>query len=501
MIEDIFEKYQNNEIDIYNTIVHLDKKNDSNDKKNEGVIYTPPYIAQYIIKNLGYKPSKTIVEPSVGHGIFLFSLIEYVKKEFDLKGSDLKEWFETKVYTVDINKKSVEDLKALLRLYFEKELIFNINLDNIKVDDGLFHKYPAHFDFAFGNPPYVRTKNLNESYLKKLKENFNSCEAGNIDLFYAFVEKMNDLADVSSFIVPNSYLFNASCKKLREVLLENIYSVIDFKEELIFDNARTYTSIYKTDKLKKAKTVKYKESLNEDFIEIKKSKMDNKQWLFDKSSEKRTGTPILDLFPCYGSIATLKDKLYLIEEPIIEEINGVPCYRQFYEGVLYYIEQSICIDFIKMTKIDKKYKILYPYNNLTIIPEDEMKKDYPNAYKYLEAIRPILDQRDKGKVEKYDAWYAYGRKQGMQPKQEQHYLIMPLMATEKYVCHHIETKENFLSTSGFALGFNDMDELKRVKSILESGVFFDYIKLKGRPWAGKNPYYSFTKTHLKDFLI
>lgn len=493
--------YKNGKIDIYDAIIKMDLINNSNDKKNEGVIYTPPYISKYIIENIGYTPDKTILEPSVGHGIFIFSLIEYVKSNFGLTGEALKRWFEEKVYAVDINAQNIKDLHSLLSIYFEKEGLSNVSFSKLIVEDGLFYDYGMEFDFSFGNPPYVRTKNLNEDYLQKLKYEFKSCETGNIDLFYAFVEKMSDLSNVSSFIIPNSYLFNSSCRNLREVLRDSIHTVIDFKDELIFDNARTYTSIYKTNKKMKPKEVFYKESLESEFKVVSKKEIDNKQWVFDASLINKTGTSIIDLYPCYGSIATLKDKLYLIEDPVIDLIDGVECYRQFHEGVLYHVETDLCIDFIKITKFEKQYKIIYPYENQTIIPEEIIVEKYPNAYNYFKVIRPILDNRDKGKVSNYDAWYAYGRRQGIQEKLESHYLFMPLMATEEYKCNELTINNHFLSTSGFVLGFNSKDELLKVKNILESGVFFDYLKSKGRPWAGKNPYYSFTKTQLKDFLI
>ena len=80
----IIEDYKNNKITLEKTILKLDLANKTNNKKNEGVIYTPRYIADYIVSGLDYDIDKTILEPSVGHGIFIFSLIEFVKKKFKL---------------------------------------------------------------------------------------------------------------------------------------------------------------------------------------------------------------------------------------------------------------------------------------------------------------------------------------------------------------------------------------------------------------------------------
>ena len=125
------------------------------------------------------------------------------------------------------------------------------------------------------------------------------------------MELMNTIANVSSFIVPNSYIYNASAKLLREEVKDNLNSVIDFKSKLIFENARTYTSIYKTDKLNKSKSISYKEELKHKDISIKKENLDNKHWVFSKDIVDNNGkNSIVDLYDCYGSIATLRDKLY-----------------------------------------------------------------------------------------------------------------------------------------------------------------------------------------------
>ncbi len=495
--------YEEGSLSLYKAIELLDIENESNNKKNEGVIYTPKHIADHIVENLGYDIDKTIIEPSVGHGVFVFSLIEYVESQFNLKGQHLKEWFESKVFCFDINAKNIQGFKALLTVYFKKKNIQNVNFDNIQVEDTLFHSFKHSFDFSFGNPPYIRTKNLDVDYLLKLRTKYKSCFAGNVDICYAFMELMNDISTVSSFIVPNGYTYNAAAKNLRTALKDNLISIIDFKDHLVFSNARTYTSIYKTDSSKESTDLLYKETIDSDFISISKANLKDSHWVFTEDfSFNKNGVSILDKHPCYSSIATLKDKLFIMESPQLVKERGQTYFIKEYNGKEFKIETDLCIDFFKITKMGKEFKIIFPYDKETnIIEENILTQKFPFAYEYFNAIRPELDARDKGKVEKYDAWYAYGRKQGLQTKEDNVYLFLPLMATEEYSCHKIEHPSNFLLTSGFVLGFENDKEATKVKNILESGIFFNYIKSKGRPWAGKTPYYSFTKTHLKDFLI
>lgn len=501
-MKEIFLKYKNKEITLIETIKLLDLANKTNDKKNEGVIYTPQYISDYIVEQLNYDPSKTILEPSVGHGVFVFSLINYIEKNFKLNGEQLKNWFEEKVFCFDINKKNIEDLKELLSIYFQKKGINNLSFKNIFIDDTLFFDFDKKFDFSFGNPPYVRTKNLNEKYLKEIRNKYKSCKTGNIDIYYAFMELMNNISTTSCFIVPNSYIYNTSAKSLRENILPNIDSIIDFKDKLIFENAKTYTSIYKTIKNKKEKTISYSEDINRPFIKFSKDNLNNKQWFFSELNDRdQNKKSIVELYDCYGSIATLKDKAYIIENPNIIESGNELYFIKNYNGVEYKIEANICIDFYKITKMNNKYKIIYPYQFGAIMNENYLKDNFPHAYIYLNAIRGDLDKRDKGKVDKYENWFAYGRKQGLKEKKHAYYLFLPLMASKEYKCIKIKHTNNFMITSGFVLGFDSENELDIVQKELESGRFFDYIKIKGKTWAGKEPYYSFTKTHLKDFYI
>ena len=497
----IIEDYKNNKITLEKTILKLDLANKTNNKKNEGVIYTPRYIADYIVSGLDYDIDKTILEPSVGHGIFIFSLIEFVKKKFKLDKKELKYWFENKVFCFDINEQNINDFKKLLTIYFEKNDIINIDMKNIKKEDTLFYNFTNNFDFSFGNPPYVRTKNLELDYLKKIREKYKSCLSGNVDLFYSFIELMSNISTVSSFIVPNSYIYNKSAKEIRIILKENIESVVDFKNLLIFENARTYTSIYKTNKNKKNDFVLYKENLENEFCKYNRLDLDDKQWCFMDTGVNKNGRSLLDLYPYYGNIATLRDSLYIIEDPEIKQIDNVDYYKKDYNNKTYLIETNLCSDFYKITKYKKKHKIIFPYENNKIITESDLKKTYPFAYSYFESIKNELSKRDRGKTDKYENWYAYGRRQGITKKNEEFFLLLPLMSCGEYKCKKIKTRDNFLTTSGFVLGFENENEANKVKEIIESDLFYSYLKIKGKRWAGKKPYYSFTKTHLKDFLI
>ena len=374
----------------------------------------------------------------------------------------------------------------------------NISTKNFIIGDTLFYDFNKTFDCIIGNPPYIRTKNLNENYLKKLKSNYISTEKGNVDIYYAFIELSNKIATKASFIVPNSYITNKSAKTLRSLIKNNIVSIIDFKNKLIFKNVSTYTSIFIINKNVRNENILYKNSIKEKFIEKSRKKINNDHWIF---KNENSGENTIENFATIKSgIATLKDKIYIIENPKQEILNNTTYYKHKYLGKEYLIEKDIAIDFYKITKSNKKYKIIFPYTeDLNILKEENLKENFPKAYDFFINCQFDLNQRDKGKVDKYESWYAYGRKQGLSKNDKKYYLLVPLMISRGFKCKTLTNPTNFLFSSGFILEFNEIEDLNEIQKVIESEYFFNFVKNYGKPWAGKKEYFSFTTTLLKSF--
>ena len=493
----ILEKYQHGIINIYDAINLLNHSNITNNKKNDGVFYTPEHIVDYIISQLDYSPEKTILEPSVGHGVFIFKLIEHVEKKFKLSGNDLKYWFENYVFCFDINEQNISDFTSLLTIFFSKREIYNVDFKNIIVADTLFYHFNKRFDFSFGNPPYVRVKNIGINYLSKLKNKYKSCQKGNIDLYYAFVEMTISISDRSCFIVPNSYTFNKSAFSLREIMKERIDKIIDFKTTLIFNEAKTYTSIYSISK-DPVDNIEYSTSIEDEPSHVKKNSTDH-IWFSGANELKKTGR-FNDETYIYSGVATLRDKFYTVFNLDEKNIDGKPYYEREIEDRLFYIEKEACVSFYKMTKRDKKFKMIFPYrSDMKIIKEIEFSQKYPKALEYLTYIKDELARRDKGNVSKYEEWFAYGRKQGMKPLTHNYFVFVPLMFNQKLDVKIIKNEEFFLFVSGFSIGVKDREAAERVAHFINE-YFFDFVKANCKVWPGKEPFYSYTKNQLETFL-
>lgn len=501
----LIESYKKDEINIFELVYQMDKyEGCADESKKSGVIYTPHYISDYIVNLVSYSPEYTVIEPSVGHGVFIFSLIEHVKNKFELQGPDLKHWFENKVYAIELSKSKVDDFIEILTIYFEKNNISDVNYSKIFCGDSLFFNFDMKFDYIIGNPPYIRTKNLDSEYLISLRQNFESCRIGNVDIYYAFIERFSKICNKKmSFITPNSYLTNVHARNLREfVFSENATHIIDFREKLIFENARTYTSIFLLNFENECNNLRYKTELDKEWADLPKTSLSIEGWNFSNevNIDEIDFSLSKDKVKVYAGIATLRDKIYVVEDSSISLINNREYYKKEYNGTEYYIEVDSCIDFYKITK-NKETKIIYPYDSKTkkVLSEEFIYSELPELYKYLLAVREELDKRDKGKTEKYEAWYAYGRKQGLDINYENNNIFIPIMISNK-VSYKITENEPFLFSSGFIISSSDKEILDDILECLSNILFFDYIKSVGKPWPGSNEYYTITTKILNKFL-
>lgn len=123
---------------------------------------------------------------------------------------------------------------------------------------------------------------------------------------------------------------------------------------------------------------------------------------------------------------------------------------------------------------------------------------------YLQSKREELNKRDKGKVDKYESWFAFGRKQGLNIYQEKtDLIIIQGMFDFSVPFFKIKRKElpmNYFFTSGFILEIEEQ-YTNGVLHFLNSDDFKNYIKENGKILKSKKkPYYSISITKLRQLL-
>ncbi|MFX1504136.1 MAG: Eco57I restriction-modification methylase domain-containing protein, partial [Promethearchaeota archaeon] len=205
------------------------KNTRSNRDHRIGQVFTPSYIAEFMVKNLlnfieiSGKEGQTfrVLEPSVGEGIFLKFLIK-----FNLSNIT--------AYEIDFNLK-----KYLRNSYPNAEFRF----ENFLGSDP-----NEKFDLIIGNPPYLG-QNYNAEVFQEYTKEFPFCAKyfiGNMDLFYFFIhmgiEKLKP-GGILTFITTNYWITKSKktgIKFLKSHLLEQCFLLqyIDLSHLNIFEGAK-----------------------------------------------------------------------------------------------------------------------------------------------------------------------------------------------------------------------------------------------------------------------
>jgi adenine-specific DNA-methyltransferase len=205
------------------------KKNMNRKNKPIGQIFTPSYIAEFMVGNLlnhieisnNTPLNLRILEPSVGEGIFLEYLLKYG-------------FTNIIAYEMDYTLKDY--------------LINSFPCVEFRFENFLGSDPKDKFDIIIGNPPYLG-QNYNAEVFQDYLKNFPFCAkyfVGNMDLFYYFIhmgiEKLNP-GGVLSFITTNYWITKSKktgIKLIKPHLLEECFLLqyIDLSQVKVFEGAK-----------------------------------------------------------------------------------------------------------------------------------------------------------------------------------------------------------------------------------------------------------------------
>lgn len=493
------------------------------DRIVNGAIYTPKHIREYIV-NKSFDNRDDLLNVVVGDiacgcSGFLYTAAQELHERTGRTYADI---FRSNIYGLDIQDYSITRSKLLLSLLAltagEDIEEFNFNL---YVGDALTFNWQEiegfeGFSVLLGNPPYVRYRNLDEQTRQNLRH-WRTAQTGLTDLYIPFFEiGIENLQPngMLGFITMNSFFKSLNGRALREYFQEHRLDFVieDFGAEQIFKSKNTYVCIcfiYNRPANHISYTTVTETSLNKEkkynhlpYLILNSRKGWNLKNNKNISAIESIGQPFGDLFKTRHGIATLKNDIYIFR-PVKEDED----YYYLQNGQRFAIEKELCLDIVNSNKLSRakcidslKEKVIFPYlyndQKASIMSEEFLMNEYPLAYEYLNYKKNILSKRDAGKAINYENWYAFGRTQSLEKMG--HKLFFPKFSdtTPSFI---IDSDEDLLFYNGLALIGDSERELQIAKKIMESSIFWYYIKSTSKPYSAN--YYSLNNTYINNFGV
>jgi hypothetical protein len=109
--------------------------------------------------------------------------------------------------------------------------------------------------------------------------------------------------------------------------------------------------------------------------------------------------------------------------------------------------------------------------------------------------RKVLAERDKGNGN-YENWYAYGRSQSLEKIKNKMFFPKYSDRTPNFI---INSDDDLLFYNGLAVVGSSENEMIIIKKIMESSIFWYYIKTTSKPYS--SDYYSLNGNYINNFGI
>ena len=470
-------------------------------KRNKSQVFTPQWLVKLMLNHVGYKQSeniisKHIIDNSCGDGAFLCEIVERYIIHCQLKQvykEDIKKGIETYIHGIEIDKnvyqKCIHNLNEVARKYN----IANVKWD-IKNEDAFDNVlFLNSMDYVVGNPPYIKVHDLTKEQRIKYKK-YCGIDNGAFDIYIGFFEigmRMLNKNGNLIYITPNSWTNSLTAFNFRDKIInnKNLVSVINCGHNKIFKNVSTYPLItmlskqtnnadipvYSLDNINGVYTTKYLFSNGIDNYNIfgnlyfiRKQDAENLKNIKCQVFSSIRPTKVRNGF------ATLKDKLFVIDEnndKLKKEKHVIPCLK---------------------ASNDKLCNIIFPYNsnNDKPINFDEFT-DVEKEYVLQRAKELNVDTTKPN-------WYLYGRTQAISSVKYERISVNNIVKTKEDIKLHKLPKGHGIY-SGFYMFYDGTDETyNKIKSILVSDEFINYVKILGRYKSGG--YYTFKAEELENYI-
>ena len=324
------------------------------------------------------------------------------------------------------------------------------------------------FDVIIGNPPYVRIQNLANyvpeevAFYQNPRSPYATGHQDNFDKYALFIERALALLRPSGrlgFIVPHKFMTIRSGKTLRDLIAEGqiLEQIVHFGAKQVFGaGTSNYTSILVFDRSGRQQVdlevvgalEEWRYGTSGSVTQIPADEFGEDSWQFaDKEtrplfSRIREGCPnrLGDLAEIFVGVQTSSDSIYIFKS-VAEDVGTVTLH---WNGRDWPIERNVLRPSLLDAALDPYSRpeantwMIYPYE---IVPgkrgplarlyqPEEMARDFPGCWEYLNARRQELEQRSiTGGPAAKRQWYQFGRSQSL-TKFDGPKIILPILSLE-----------------------------------------------------------------------
>jgi type I restriction-modification system DNA methylase subunit len=388
------------------------------------------------------------------------------------------------------------------------------------------------FHFVVGNPPYVPVQRLPLDFVQYLKRSYKTPHK-RMDLYVPFTERALSMLDENGslgFIVSDQFLNATYGEKLRKLIAEDssVRYILDFRDVPVFPELTNYPAIIILTKsevdddlkcvvCKKpqvnlidniARKINMNSFENDYFVLFTKRQSDLKRkngrpWvLIPKKKEEvfqkisffsQSGLGQISKIR-YGSISGA-DSIFIVKR--LTDVGGRHWEVQSAESSPFKIEKSILRPYVKGRDVEKwriaqsGLYIIYPYGlkqgKTTIFSEEELKGEYPCAYKYLLSHKKALENRkdSRGTMKDFGrVWYSWVRLGDPEIYKSTKILSRYLTDRCKFALDPAEMKVSLAYASSVYAIISDEIDLRTLLGLLNSKVTEFCMKNIAPPKAG-----------------
>lgn len=449
---------------------------------------TPKEVVDQMLNQIGYRGDlygKHILENSCGKGMFLVEILRRYIQDCHVQGrseKELRAGIQRDIHGFEkdrrLHKECIDRLNTVAAEYGLTGIHWNIKRRN-----ALPKMKRGWYQYVVGNPPYLAYPDQDDETRVYLRTHFDSCAQGKPDIYYAFIEaSLNALAPDGklAYLVPGNFMKNLYAEHLRRLLIPNLYQILNYSHQPLFEGYLTSSVILLCDRTRKNPVVQYEDVHYANKLQMPKAEMRGK-WIFQRHDYSAEDTVCFSsMFCAHAPVATQLNEAYLLKDWQYIDNKIILCDK-------FRIEATVVRDAAGPNALQRNQaeKILFPYSYdeagvLVRYSEEEFSKYFPGAEAYLKQFSVRLNARHKDKKAK---WFEYGRSQLLAHLQQEK-LNLSTLITGLPRIYSLDAET--VPYAGICVVAREEGTLAQARKVLESPQFMEYVKKVGVCASGES---------------